>query len=171
VTTGPRAYSDPYLAGAGLGLVLLAAFVLVGRGLGASGAFASGAAGAVSAVSPSLAASSPLFSRYLGAGGPWNDWLLFELFGVALGAFASAALAGRLRLIVARGPRVTPASRLALGLAGGALMGLGAALARGCTSGLSLTGGALLSVGAWAFTGAAFAGGYLVAPLVRRAWR
>ena len=32
----PQRYADPYLAGAGLGLVLLAAFVLVGRGLGAS---------------------------------------------------------------------------------------------------------------------------------------
>ncbi|MBF8248605.1 MAG: putative transporter component, partial [Bacteroidetes bacterium] len=34
-------YSNPYLAGLGLGLVLLAAFVVMGRGLGASGAFSS----------------------------------------------------------------------------------------------------------------------------------
>ena len=38
----PRPYADPYLAGVGLGLVLLASFVLAGRGLGASGAFADG---------------------------------------------------------------------------------------------------------------------------------
>ena len=31
-----KRYSDPYLAGIGLGLVLLASFVLAGRGLGAS---------------------------------------------------------------------------------------------------------------------------------------
>ena len=31
-------YMNPYLAGIGLGLTLLLAFVLVGRGLGASGA-------------------------------------------------------------------------------------------------------------------------------------
>src|SRR5207253_6480376 len=36
----PRAYADPYVAGAGLGLVLLASFVVAGRGLGASGPFA-----------------------------------------------------------------------------------------------------------------------------------
>ena len=35
-----RPYSNPYLSGFGLGLVLLAAFVVMGRGLGASGAFA-----------------------------------------------------------------------------------------------------------------------------------
>ena len=43
----PRPYADPYLAGVGLGLVLLAAFVLVGRGLGASGAFGATATGLV----------------------------------------------------------------------------------------------------------------------------
>jgi len=43
-------YMNPYLAGIGLGLVLLAAFVLVGRGLGASGAFNSTIAWLVSLV-------------------------------------------------------------------------------------------------------------------------
>ena len=46
----PRPYSDPYLAGAALGLVLLGAFVITGRGLGASGAFASSVASVVDAV-------------------------------------------------------------------------------------------------------------------------
>ena len=50
-------------------------------------------------------------------------------------------------------------------------MGLGAVLARGCTSGQALSGGALLSVGSWAFMMAAFAGGYAAAPLFRRLWR
>ena len=31
---GPKPYSNPYAAGFGLGLVLLAAFVIMGRGLG-----------------------------------------------------------------------------------------------------------------------------------------
>jgi uncharacterized membrane protein YedE/YeeE len=50
-------------------------------------------------------------------------------------------------------------------------MGIGAVLARGCTSGLGLTGGALLSVGSWLFIGAAFAAAYAVSPLLRKAWR
>jgi uncharacterized protein len=36
-----KRYTDPYVAGVGIGLVLLAAYAIAGRGLGASGAFAS----------------------------------------------------------------------------------------------------------------------------------
>jgi uncharacterized protein len=167
----PRPYADPYVAGVGLGLVLLAAFVFAGRGLGASGAFASTASGLVAAVSPQRAASNAYFARYLGGEGPWRDWLLFELAGVVVGGFLSALLARRLRGEIARGPRIGRAPRLALALAGGTAMGGGAVLARGCTSGLALTGGALLAVGSWLFILTAFAAGYLVAPLLKRAWR
>ena len=165
-------YSDPYLAGVGLGLVLLAAFALTGHGLGASGAFAATAAGAVGAVAPGYASAHPYFGRYLSTpGGPWSDWLLYEVAGVCLGGFVSAALAGRLALVVERGATAAIGSRLAAAGAGGAVMGAGAVLARGCTSGLALTGGALLSVGSWVFMLCAFAAGYTVAPLTRRSWR
>ena len=166
----PRAYADPYLAGAALGLVLLAAFVLVGRGLGASGAFASTAAGTVAAIAPERAAESPLFSHYLEGQGPWLEWLTFELAGVLLGACISAALAGRLGIAVERPPALARGSRLALAFGGGVAMAAGAALARGCTSGQALTGGALLSVGGWLFLGVAFATAHALAPLVRRFW-
>jgi len=166
-----RAYGDPYIVGVALGLVLLAAFALTGRGLGASGAFASSAAGVVDAIAPQRAASNPYFARYLAGEGPWREWLLFELAGVVIGGFASAWLAGRLRFEVARGPRIAAKSRLLVATFGGAVMGVGAVLARGCTSGLALTGGALLAVGSWIFIVAAFAAGFLFAPLVRRAWR
>lgn len=165
-----RPYADPYVAGTGLGLVLLAAFVVMGRGLGASGAFASSAAGLVAAAAPHRAAASPLFAGYLGGGGPWSEWLLFELAGVIVGGFLSALAAGRLRLAVERGPRVGRGARLGYAFGGGSVMGIGAVLARGCTSGLALTGGALLSVGSWLFMIAAFAAGYLIAPAMRRAW-
>ena len=167
----PRAYADPYLAGFGLGLVLLAAFLVMGRGIGASGAFGSSAAGVTAAISPERAQASAYFSRYLGGTGPWSEWLLFELIGVAIGGFVSALIAGRLRREVERGPRISARGRLMFAFGGGALMGLGAVLARGCTSGLALTGGALLSAGAWIFIAAAFSAAYLVAPLLRRAWR
>lgn len=164
-------YADPYLAGAALGLVLLAAFAIAGRGLGASGAFATTAAGLTEAVAPARAAGSPYFARYLDADGPWRDWLLFELIGVMIGGFLSALLAGRLKREVERGPHISQRSRLVYAFFGGSAMGLGAVLARGCTSGLGLTGGALLSVGSWLFILAAFAAGYAVSPLMRKAWR
>lgn len=163
----PRPYADPYVAGAGLGLVLLASFVAAGRGLGASGAFATSAANLVATVAPASAAANPYFARYLD--GDW--WLVLEIAGVIAGGFLSALFAGRLRAEVERGPRMSRNGRIAFALGGGTLMGVGAVLARGCTSGLALTGGALLSVGSWLFMLAAFAAAYLFAPLLRREWR
>jgi uncharacterized membrane protein YedE/YeeE len=163
----PRPYSDPYAAGVGLGLVLLASFVVAGRGLGASGAFATSAANLVATLAPSRATTSSYFARYLDG----DVWLVVELAGVLLGGFVSALLAGRLRAEVERGPRLSRNGRLALAFGGGALMGGGAVLARGCTSGLALTGGALLAAGSWLFMLAAFAAAYLFAPLLKRAWR
>ena len=165
-------YADPHISGIALGLVLLAAFVFAGRGLGASGAFAATATGTVAAVAPDYAAANPYFGRYLARpGGPWREWLLIEIIGVVIGGFVSAALAGRLRGAIERGRGVGVTSRLTLAFSGGGVMGVGAVLARGCTSGQALTGGALLSVGSWTFMLSAFAAGYAVAPLLKRAWR
>jgi uncharacterized membrane protein YedE/YeeE len=166
-----RRYADPYLAGACLGLVLLAAFVITGRGLGASGAFATTVAGLSHAVAPAQTEANPYFARYLGGDGPWRDWLLFEIAGVVIGGALSAWVAGRLHREVERGAHAGARSRLGVAFAGGAVMGLGAVLARGCTSGIALTGGALLGVGAWLFMITAFAGAYLAAPVLRWMWR
>src|SRR5439155_10581626 len=88
--------------------------------------------------------------RYLNSdGGGRIDWLVVELLGVAVGGFVSAALAGRVHRVVERGPQISRETRLVLAFTGGSVMGLGAVLARGCTSGQALTGGALLSVGSW----------------------
>lgn len=165
-------YADPYIAGVGLGLVLLAALTVAGHGLGASGAFATTASGVVAAVAPGYALANPYFGRYLaGAGGPWRNWLLLEIAGVLIGGFLSAALAGRLRREVERGARSSIGPRIAVAFAGGGVMGTGAVLARGCTSGQALTGGALLSVGSWGFMFAAFATAYACAPLLKRSWQ
>ena len=166
----PRPYADPYLAGVALGLVLLAAFVVVGRGLGASGAFASVAAGAVNAVSSTSARNNSFFASHLDAGPVWNDWLVVELACVCVGAWISARLAGRLRMTVERGAHSSVSGRLVAAGIGGTVMGVGAVLARGCTSGQALTGGALLSVGSWVFIAGAFAAAYLTAWLRRGAW-
>jgi len=164
-----RPYAEPYATGACLGLVLLACFALTGQGLGASGAFASVASGAVAAVAPDTAMHSAYFRSYLQGGSPWTAWLVVEIIGVLLGAAASAALAGRTRLTFVHAARPS-AGKLFACVTGGLLMGIGAALARGCTSGLALSGGALLSVGAWIFMMALFLAGFLAAPLVRRLW-
>ena len=169
-----RPYSDPYVAGVGIGLVLLAAYVVVGQGLGASGAFASVVASGTAAVQGTVRASaSPAVAPYLpdGVASPLHDWLVLELVGVMLGGFSSAWLAGRVRRDTEHGARVSAGQRMYAAIGGGVLMGVGAKLARGCTSGQALSGGALLSVGSWIFIASCFAAGYGLAPLARRLWR
>lgn len=172
MTSAGRPYANPYVAGTALGLVLLAAFVFAGRGLGASGAFASVAAATAHAVAPGATASNAYFAGYLDGGAkPWTDWLVLELAGAMAGAWMSARLAGRTAIAVERGAGVATSSRLALAAVGGATMGAGAVFARGCTSGQALSGGAVLSVGSWIFIAAAFGAGYMTAPLLRQVWR
>jgi len=127
-------------------------------------------AAGVDGVAPEHARGNGLWAHYLAGGSPLKDWLVFEIMGVALGGLLSAVLAGRFRIDTERGPRATDRSRLYMAFGGGAIMGIGSKLARGCTSGQALTGGALLSVGAWLFIIGAFAAGYLAAPLFRRQW-
>ena len=168
----PAPYSNPYLAGIGLGLVLLAAFVIVGRGLGASGAVSAAVTAGLHAVAPDHAHSLEwLSARLAGDERPLKDWLVFEGLGIFLGALISGLLARRASLMVEKGPRVSTRARLAWAFAGGALMAVGAAFALGCTSGQALTGGALLNLGSWAFMMMVFAGAYAVAALMRWQWR
>ena len=167
---GPAPYLNPYLAGVGIGLVLLAAFVIMGRGLGASGAFSTAVASGARVIDSTYGTGNAFFDDYA-AVAPWRDWLFIEVIGIALGGFLSALFARRIALTVERGPRITNRRRLVYAFLGGTVMGFGAKLARGCTSGLGLTGGALLSVGSWIFVLTAFAAAYAAAPLLRRAWR
>lgn len=168
----PKPYSNPYLVGIGLGLVLLAAFVIMGRGLGASGAFSSLVSAGVQKIAPEHAASNPYFSEYLGDGStnPLKDWLVFEVLGVFAGGLISGLLAHRVKKTVEKGDRISVRNRLIFAFIGGALMGFGAKLARGCTSGQALTGGALLNLGSWAFMIMVFVGAYAMAYFVRRQW-
>jgi uncharacterized membrane protein YedE/YeeE len=168
----PQPYWNPYISGIGLGLVLLAAFVIMGRGLGASGAFSTVVAVGVNEVAPSQTADNSFYKGYLGDGteSPLKNWLVFEVIGVIIGGFISGSLAGRVKKVVEKGERITTPKRLLYAFTGGTLMGIGAKLARGCTSGQALTGGALLSVGGWAFMLMVFVGAYVMAYFVRRQW-
>ena len=65
---------------------------------------------------------------------------MFEVLGVFAGALLSGLLARRVLAHRREGTaRVARRVRLAMAFAGGALMAVGAAFARGCTSGQALT--------------------------------
>ena len=162
----PRPYADATVAGIALGLVLLTSFVIAGRGIGASGAFAATAGPVAAAIAPgSIESQRALADRLPVTFEPWNDWIVLELLGVIIGALVSARLAGRWRSATNDRSR----GRMSRAVAGGALMGLGARLAYGCTSGLALSGGALLSTGAWLFIPLAFGTAIAVTLLARDA--
>jgi hypothetical protein len=162
---------NPYVAGVALGLVLLATFLVMGRGLGASGTASRLGVAAVQVVAPAHVESSDWLSQATTGGAhPLDDWLVFEVLGVLLGGIVAAYTAGRLKRGVIKGPRISVGTRLGLATAGGIMMGMAARLARGCTSGQALSGGALLSVGAFVFMFSVFAGAYALAWSMRKAW-
>ncbi len=165
-------YTNPYLIGLLLGLVLLSAFVIMGRGLGASGVLSTAVAVGVNKVAPEHAQSNEFYRGYLGDGtkNPFKDWLTFSIIGAVVGGFISGAISGRNKIMVEKGPRFTKGKRFLFAFIGGSLMGFGAKMARGCTSGQALTGGSLLSVGGWAFMIMVFVGAYGMAYFVRRQW-
>ena len=107
----PAPFMNPYLAGVGLGLVLLTAFVVVGRGLGASGAFSTLVASCVGALAPTHAEGNAFYSGYLhnGFGNPFKSFLVFEVAGVLVGGFLSGALAGALKRRLNAGRASAPA--------------------------------------------------------------
>ena len=167
----PRRYLNPYLAGTLLGLVLFASFYLTGGGIGASAAMSRIQTGVLDWIAPAHVDRVAYFAEMAGGHrSAWNHYSIFMIVGTVLGGFASGLWNRRVKLELRKGPRIGTATRVAFALAGGALMGYGARLARGCTSGQALSGGAVLSVGSWAFAFAVFGGGYAVAWFFRRLW-
>lgn len=170
-TKEPREYINPYLGGVLLGIVLFLAYFLMGSGLGASSAISR-----VQTFLLDLAASDHVnkvftFANYAGGNkNPLADTSVFMLLGTFLGGMLSGHLNGRLKFETRKGPKISNKMRWITAFGGGILMGFGAKLARGCTSGQALSGGAVLAVGSWAFMFCVFIGGYSLAWFVRRLW-
>lgn len=166
-----KPYWNPYVAGIGLGLVLLLSYVVLGTGLGASGGITRIAATAAHAVAPAAVEQNAYLGGYFDGGNPLAYYLVTMFAGTLLGGFLSAFAANRTGLQIERGPTAKPGLRLLLALLGGGLAGIGARFALGCTSGQALSGGAMLQTGSFVFTGATFAAAFALAPLVKKEWR
>ena len=171
-TERSRKYLNPYLGGVLLGLVLLAANFVSGRGLGASGAIKSVVATTIKTVDKDAVNTMPFMAEYADthSGSPMKSWLVFQMLGVIVGGFISGALAGRLKLKVEHSPKITSGRRLIFALIGGVLFGLGSQLGRGCTSGSALSGMAVLSLGGFITMMAIFGTAYILAYFFRKNW-
>ena len=165
-------YLNPYVGGVLLGLVLLAANFVSGRGLGASGAIKSGVVSVITTIAPTASANTGFIKEFRQShqGNPMKTWLVFEMLGVLVGGFISGAFAGRLKLKVEHSPKITSRKRLLLALGGGVLFGLGSQLGRGCTSGSALSGMAVLSLGGFVTMMAIFGTAYAFAYFFRKNW-
>lgn len=175
-TTAPpqaaaRPYVNPYLGGVLLGVVLFGSFLLTGNGLGASGGLNRLLVVVQDFVAPGHVDNVPyLIDMAGGDRNPLDSWVVFVTLGTVLGGAVSGYRNGRMKFETHKGPNISRETRWAMAFLGGTLMGYGARLARGCTSGQALSGGAVLSVGSWAFMFAVFGGAYALAYFVRRLW-
>jgi uncharacterized membrane protein YedE/YeeE len=167
----PRPYTNPYVAGTLLGIVLFLSLYVTGGGLGASAAMSRVQTGVLDLVAPGHVDRVAYFAELAGGTrSPWAHYSIYMLVGTVLGGFVSGLWNRRVKLETRTGPRVSIHARWGFALLGGLIMGYGARLARGCTSGQALSGGAVLSVGSWAFAMAIFASAYAVAWFFRRLW-
>ena len=171
-------YLNPYVGGILLGLVLIVANYVSGRGLGASGALKSTIVAGVKTIAPEHYQSAEFYKNYQekkesygkGDQSPLKDWLVLEMLGVLVGGFLSGAVAGRLKLKVEHSPRITSRRRLIFALAGGILFGFGSQLGRGCTSGSALSGMAVLSLGGFITMAGIFGTAFALAYFFRKNW-
>lgn len=166
-----KRYMNPYMAGALLGIVLLASMYVSGRGLGASGGIKYCVVSIVGAIDRQHADNSIYYSKYFeNDKKPMTNWLVLEIFGVVAGGFISGALSGRLKLKVEKSPKISVSRRLIFAFIGGLFFVYGGQLARGCTSGAALSGMAVLSMAGFVTMIAIFGSAFAFAYFFRKNW-
>ncbi len=165
----PHAFWPPLYAGIGLGLTLLAMFLVSAHGLGAYGFFRRVDAQLVAWIAPEWGQAHKFFHPLLQSQ-PLDSWITWQIIGLILGALVASLIAKRWHWRIERGHKITNKQRIGFAFVGGILSGLGAALADGCTSGLGLSGASTLAVASFVFLAAFFVSGILVARLTRGLW-
>lgn len=167
-----KPYVNPYVGGVLLGLVLFAAYIFTGAGLGASGALSHLQVWFVDLFASSHVDRVPYFAEM--GGGVKNAFFgsgVYMLLGTFSGGMLAGFINGRLKVETRKGVGVSDRTRWLMAFIGGMIMAYGARLARGCTSGQALSGGAVLSTGSWVFMLAVFGGAYALAYFLRGFWR
>lgn len=156
---------SPYLIGAAIGLLNIAAFAAFRKGIGVSGAYESSAALAARQVAPdAMHVNDYVKARKEAPKFNWESWLVV---GTVLGGML-AAQAKRPGSAEASDDMSEPSLRSPLAsVAGGALLMYGARMADGCTSGHALSGTAQGAASSWLFTPLMF----LVGSVAARSWR
>lgn len=141
---------SPYLAGAGIGVLSWVAFLLSDKPLGVCTAFAKTAG----MIERKWTKGASLERPYWKIVPPGIDWQWMVVLGILIGGFLSAWLSGTFM------PDLVPdmfaaafgnsaAFRILTAILGGLLLGFGARMAGGCTSGNGISGGLQLQITSW----------------------
>jgi len=166
-----KPYINPYFGGVLLGIVLFLAYYLTQNGLGASSAFSRLQIFILDLFAPGHVDRVAYFAEKAGGNlNPLDSSAMFMFAGTFLGGLISGFFNRRVKVETRRGPQITDKQRWLFAFIGGSIMGYGARLARGCTSGQALSGGAVIATGSWVFMFCVFIGGYAMAWFVRRLW-
>jgi uncharacterized membrane protein YedE/YeeE len=165
VVADPGSWS-PYLVGAGIGVLSWLAFLLSNKPLACSTSYAR-TAGMIEGIFNKGVFDRPYFRKFP----PKVDWQWMLVLGMVLGALASSLLFGAFGFSWASGVWAQSFGqsiflRLAVALAGGLFMGVGARWAGGCTSGHGISGTMQLAASSWLAAACFFAGGIAVAHLL-----
>lgn len=163
----PAPYMNPLLAGILLGMVLLATFIVMGHGLGATGFTTRLAAWIGMYIAPATTTANDYLGGMVEGGKPLNAWITWQVVGVAIGALLSTFFANRFHIQLDGKKFLGGSKRPMTALFGGILAGFGARIAAGCTSGLGLSGAAVLSLAGFTFLGAFFAVGLLASRFLK----
>ncbi len=164
-------YSNPYIMGILLGLVMTTHFMLSGVGIGASAAIMKSVVAIEKVVAQDHVDSIPYLAKQGGGEkNPFDNWIVFVVIGVLTGGLISGALGGRIKKEIIKGPNISNKKRLIFSTIGGIFFGFGSKMAQGCASGQALSGGSVQSVGSWAIMMSMFVGAYGVAYFVRKLW-
>jgi uncharacterized membrane protein YedE/YeeE len=157
-------------AGLLLGLLNIAVFYSADYYLSVSTTFSRFAGMLVSVVAPDHVAANAYWQKVK----PIVDWQFMLVLGIPIGAYLAARLsqpvkfsAGLPDMWVSRFG-ASSAKRWFFGMVGGILVGFGARLADGCTSGHALSGGAQMAVSSWVFLVAMMISGTASAWLIFR---
>lgn len=158
---------SPYLVGGGIGVLLWVSFILSNRPIGCSTAYVRTGGLLEKLWQGAKIKENDYYRKFT----PGLGWEVLLVGGIIFGSFISAQLSGTFAFELV--PELWesafgsgPVLRAVAAVLGGFLVGFGARLAGGCTSGHGISGTAQLGVGSWlalfSFFIGGFAGAYVI---------
>lgn len=158
-------------AGLLLGLLSIVTFYTADYYLSTSTTFSRAAGMLVGLVAPEHVAANAYWQKVK----PVVDWQFMLVIGIPIGAYLAARLSQGIVHFSTQLPDLwvsrfgtSRGQRWVVGILGGILVGFGARLADGCTSGHALSGGLQLAASSWLFLVAMMLSGVITARLVFR---